>query len=168
LNRIRAELPQVRSRMVLPNKALRDLAQTLGLPESLEVQVGGLSDALQQADLALASTGTVTLECAYLRVPTVAFYKTSFFTWQIAKRILTIKYGAMPNLLADEEIFPEFIQDAATADNIARAALELLRNPERRAAIRRKLAQVVAGLGPPGAPKRAAHAIVSVLNGNSR
>jgi lipid-A-disaccharide synthase len=168
LNRIRAELPQVRSRMVLPNKALRDLAQTLGLPESLEVQVGGLSDALQQADLALASTGTVTLECAYLRVPTVAFYKTSFFTWQIAKRILTVKYGAMPNLLADEEIFPEFIQDAATADNIARAALELLRNPERRAAIRRKLAQVVAGLGPPGAPKRAAHAIVSVLNGNSR
>src|SRR5579872_6136102 len=103
--------------MVLPNEALLTQARSMGLPGDLQVQIGELAAALRQTDLALASTGTVTLECAYFGVPTVALYKTSFLTWQIAKRIITVKYGAMPNLLANRELFPEFIQDAATADN---------------------------------------------------
>ncbi len=69
----------------------------------------------------------------------------------------------MPNLLANEAIFPEFIQDDATAENLAREALDLLNNPARREAIRAKLAKVIASLGPPGANQRAARAILSVL-----
>jgi lipid-A-disaccharide synthase len=69
----------------------------------------------------------------------------------------------MPNLLADEEIFPEFIQDAATPENLARAALELLRDEARRAKVKTKLAEIVAALGGPGATRHAAQAIVTAM-----
>jgi lipid-A-disaccharide synthase len=163
LQRMRAEVPQLRARMVLPNQALLEQAKIIGLPDYLQAQVGGLADALRQADLAVASTGTVTLECAYFGVPAVALYKTSWVTWQIAKRIVKVKYGAMPNLLANEEIFPEFIQDAATPANIASAALALLRDNVRRQKIKARLAEIVSSLGPPGAAHRAAKAVLRTL-----
>jgi lipid-A-disaccharide synthase len=159
LDLIRAKLPDLRARMVLPNERLLEQAKAWGLPARLEVRVGGLPEALAEADVALASTGTVTTECAYFGVPTVALYKTSWSTWQIAKRIVKVKYAAMPNLLADEEVFPEFIQGAATSDNLTRAAVELLRDAPRRARIRARLAEIAASLGHPGAARRAAKAI---------
>jgi lipid-A-disaccharide synthase len=61
-------------------------------------------EALLDTDVAIASTGTVTMECAYFGVPTVALYKTSWINYQIARRISLVRYLAMPNLLADEEL----------------------------------------------------------------
>lgn len=164
LDLLRAKVPGLRARMVLPNEDLARQARAFRPPASLEVRIGGLPDSLAEADLAIASTGTVTTECAYFGVPTVALYKTSWGTWQIARRIVKVKYGAMPNLLADEEIFPEFIQDAATPDNLARAAAELLRDDSRRAKVKAKLAEVVASLGEPGATSRAAKAIMRLMS----
>ena len=129
----------------------------------MEIQVGELTDALAQADLAITKSGTVTMECALHGVPAVVFYKTSWPTYFIGKQIVTVKYLAMPNLLAGEEIYPEFIQDAATAGNISRAALALLRDESRRAAVKAKLAAVVASLGNPGAALRAADVILRLL-----
>jgi lipid-A-disaccharide synthase len=163
LELIHAKTPDLRARMVLPNVNLLKQAKALGLPANLEVRAGGLPEALVEADVAIASTGTVTTECAYFGVPTVALYKTSWSTWQIAKRIVKVKYAAMPNLLANEEVFPEFIQGAATADSLTRAAVELLRDTPRRARIKARLAEVIASLGAPGAPRRAAKAILNRL-----
>ena len=160
---VRAQLPNLRVRMVLPNESFVRLVKKLGLPGSLEVQVGGLPESLAEADVAIASTGTVTTECAYFGVPTVALYKTSWSTWQIARHIVKVKYAAMPNLLANEEVFPEFIQDAAVPENIAKAALELLRDEGRRARVKAKLTEIVASLGGPGATRRAARVIVETL-----
>jgi len=86
---------------------------------------------LALADVAIASTGTVTMECARFGVPTVAIYKTSWFTYQIARRIVQVKYAAMPNLLAGGEISPEFIQTTATPENIAGTTLKLLHDEPR-------------------------------------
>lgn len=163
LRLIRAKAINLRARMVLPKEGLVQQAKALGLPVDLEVRVGGLPESLTEADLAIASTGTVTTECAYFGVPTVALYKTSWSTYQIARRIVTVKYLAMPNLLADEQVFPEFIQGAASPENIARAALEFLRDEGRRARVKAKLAEIVASLGGPGASRRAAHVIVEML-----
>jgi lipid-A-disaccharide synthase len=166
---IRASFPNLRARMVLPNHRLIQQAKTLGLPSFLEVQEGALAEALADADVSIASTGTVTTECALLGVPTVAMYRTSWFTWQVAKRVVYVKYGAMPNILADEEILPEFIQNAATPESIAEAALELLKDAPRRARVKARLAEVADSLGTPGASRRAAKAIVGLLvEGNSR
>jgi lipid-A-disaccharide synthase len=151
-------------RMVLPEQGLAARArEQLGAASQIQVQVGGLPEALQQADLAIASTGTVTLECAFFGVPTVTLYKTSWGTYQIARRIVKVSSLTMPNILAGEPIFPEFIQDAATPENLSRAALELLNDPARRQTIQSKLGKLVATLGEPGACRRAAEAIVSLL-----
>ena len=164
LKLIREKLPDVRAKMVLPDEDLKQLANRLAaLPAEFEIQTGNLLQALAEADAAIASTGTVTMECAFFGVPTVALYKTSWFNYEIAKRIATVKWATMPNILANEEVFPEFIQNAATPENISRAALELLQDESRRKKIKSQLATIVSSLGEPDATRRAAAAILSLF-----
>ena len=160
---IQEKLPAAKAKMVLPNPALVSLAKSLGAT-NLEIQIGELPWALAETEVALASTGTVTMECAFFGVPTVTLYKTSWLTYQIAKRIVTVKSLTMPNLLAGETVYPEFIQNAATPENLAHAALELLQDEEQRTQIKAQLAQIIASLGEPGAAGRAATAIASLLS----
>jgi len=158
---IQEKLPVAQAKMVLPNPALVSLAKALGA--NLEIQIGELPWALAEIDVALASTGTVTMECAFFGVPTVTLYKTSWLTYQIAKRIVTVKSLTMPNLLAGETVYPEFIQDEATPENLSRAALELLQDKARRTEIKAQLAKIISSLGEPGAASRAAAAILSLF-----
>jgi lipid-A-disaccharide synthase len=159
---IRAELPQARATLVLPNDNLGALARTFGVPDAVRLQVGNLAGTLSEATLAIASTGTVTMECAYFRVPTVAIYKTSWSTYQIGKRIIQVRFLAMPNILANEPLLPELIQHEATGERIAQAALKLLRDPEQRDKIRARLGAVIDTLGGAGASKRAAQSILQL------
>jgi lipid-A-disaccharide synthase len=143
---------------------LKYLAKSLfALPTNWKIQTGNLSQALGMADVAIASTGTVTMECALFGVPAVTLYKTSWFNYAIAKRIATVKWATMPNILANEEIFPEFIQNAATPENLAHAALELLQDEARRTKIKSQLTTIVSSLGEPGAAGRAADAVLSLF-----
>lgn len=168
LTQIRAAKPDLRACLVSPNNRVQKAVRERLLPRDLELRVGDLGSVLRETDVALASTGTVTLECAYFGVPTVALYRTSWLTYQIGKRLIRVKFLAMPNLLAGEAIFPEFIQTAATASNLAQAVLALLDNPARREAVRVKLAGIVRTLGSPGASARAAAAIVSLVRAEPR
>jgi lipid-A-disaccharide synthase len=162
---IQRKLPTSRARMVLPNPALQKLAAKLSAPPpDVEIQVGNLPEFLAQTDIAIASTGTVTMECAFFGVPAVTLYQTSWFNYEIAKRIVTVKWATMPNILANEEVYPEYIQSAATPQNIAGAALELLENESRRQKIKLQLAGIVSSLGGPGATERAARAILSLFS----
>ena len=163
LQLVQLKQPGVKPKMVLPNESLKRLALSLGGAQ-LEIQIGGLAQALRQADLAIASTGTVTMECAFFGVPTVTLYKTSWLTYEIARRIVTVKSLTMPNLMAGAEVYPEFIQSAATAENLAGATLELLQNEARQAGIKGQLDRIIASLGEPGAPRRAAAAVASLLS----
>ena len=162
LAQMRAARPDLRARMVLPDPALVRLAQTFPLPAGLDLQVGELGSALARASLALASTGTVTMECAYFGVPTVTLYRTSWLTYQIARRVVKVRSLTMPNLLADEDLFPEFLQDAATPANLAQAGLALLADRPRRQRIRASLARLLTSLGGVGASQRAARAILEL------
>jgi len=161
LKTIQEKLPAAKAKMVLPNPALVSLAKALGA--NLEIQIGELPWALAESDVALASTGTVTMECAFFGVPTVTLYKTSWLTYEIGKRIVTVKSLTMPNLLAGETVYPEFIQREATPENLARAALELLQSESQRSQIKAQLAKIISALGEPGAAGRAAAAILSLF-----
>ena len=165
LQRIRAAVPGASAVMVLPDR-LADVARQIGLPAEFNVRPN-LADELRRADLAIAKSGTVTLECAFFGVPTVAMYKTSGATYALAKCLVCVKWVAMPNILANEEVFPEFIQSRATAENIAGAALELLRDTARRNTVKAKLGAIAASLGEPGAARRAAEEILGLLQTNS-
>ncbi len=129
----------------------------------LECRIGGLGEELARSHLAIASTGTVTLECALWRVPTLAIYKASWSTYQIARRIIRVRHLALPNLLAPRAVMPEFLQNHATPEAIADEILRLLRDPGRREEMRERLSHVVTQLGPPGASRRAAQAILSLF-----
>jgi lipid-A-disaccharide synthase len=151
---------------ISPNESMAaDVGAALqGLGRSCRVQVGGIADALRTADLAISKTGTVLMECALFGVPAVAFYKTSWPTYFIGRQVVKVKWLSMPNILADEELFPEFVQDAATPGNLSRAALDLLSNPARREAVQARLEQLVASLGGPGAAQRAAKLVAAAAD----
>ena len=151
--------------MVLPSEGLLELASKMAANSGLPIvcSSGDLAKTLTGAQLAIASTGTVTLELAYFRVPSIAIYKTSWTTFQIGRRIIQVPFLAMPNLLAEKSIFPELIQDHATGESIAMAALPIILQEDRRRRIREALAAVIASLGEPGACGRGANAILSLF-----
>jgi lipid-A-disaccharide synthase len=166
--RLIAAKQPARFKLVAPSEDMAALVRAFpsGAGPKIEIQIGHLEEALSETTVAIASTGTVTLECAYFSVPTVALYKTSLWTYLIARRVITVDYLSMPNILANEPLYPEFIQHQATSANLAGAALELLANPSRRAEIQSKLARVISTLGGPGAAHRAAAAILKLTNAN--
>lgn len=154
-----------RFKLVAPNEemaAFMRSSQIAGIPK-MEIQTGHLADALSTATLAITKTGTVSLECAYFGVPTLAMYKVSTLFYFLARSVVTVKYLAMPNILADEPLFPEFIQGQATPENLAKAALDLLADAPRRALIRAKLRRVIESLGGPGSTRRAAAFILQLM-----
>lgn len=161
LKLIRQQVPQIRPTLAVPNESLAQLARALGA--DMEIQTGNMPGALARADAAIAKTGTVTMECAFYRVPTVTLYKGSWLNYQIARRLITVSTFTMPNLLAGEEVYPEFLQYALTPENLARAALNLLQNPVRRQKMEAQLEKVIASLGAPGAAQRAAQAVLSLF-----
>ena len=165
LRLIRAQTPQAEAVMVLPERLIAK-AQEIGLSGDFIIRPN-LAEELGKADLAVAKSGTITLECAYFRVPTVVLYKMSALTHAIASRIVQVKWAAMPNILANEEVFPEFIQAKATPEKIAQAGLELLGDSARRNRVKAKLDAIAASLGAPGAAKRGAEHILNLLGPQS-
>ena len=161
---IRQKFSSLTARMVLPSDALVEQAKTSGVTGAgIEIRLGGLAEVLPEADLVISKTGTVTMECAFFGVPAVTFYKTSWITYEIGKRIVKVKSLTMPNLLANEQVFPEFVQGDVTAENLAKAALELLGDARRRESVKAKLKKVTGSLGEPGASRRAAEAILKLI-----
>ncbi len=144
--------------VVTPHPDLMQRFQTM-LPSDVKLQIGNAAEVLQRSTVAIAASGAVTRECAYLRVPTVVIYKLPWLDYQIAKRAVKIRHIAMPNILAGKTIFPELIQNAATPQAIAREAVRLLDSKER-VRITAALERVTLSLGSPGASRQAAREII--------
>ena len=155
---------KIKVRIVLPNKKMLSLAKHI-VPTGTEIilQIGNLEESLNHAILTIASSGTVTMECAWFKVPTVVVYKTSLITYIIGKLLVKVPYVAMPNILAEEEIFPEFIQNEATPDNIAKASIRILQDSTERQKILTGLKHIASQLGEPGATNRAAKSILNSI-----
>ena len=117
---------------------------------------------LQHATAALVTSGTATLETALFKVPEVVCYKGSWASYQIAKRIITLKYISLVNLIMDQEVVTELIQENC---NSAQIKLELQRilEPEHRKQLLEKYAELETKLGGAGASKKTAQLIVRSL-----
>lgn len=83
---------------------------------------------LSQSKAALVTSGTATLETALFAVPEVICYKGNAISYQIAKRLVKIKYICLVNLIMDKEVVKELIQDELTVENLTTALQELLTN----------------------------------------
>jgi lipid-A-disaccharide synthase len=115
---------------------------------------------LAAADAAIVTSGTATLETALMNVPQVVVYKGSAVSYEIAKRLVKIKYIALPNLIMDRLIVKELIQHDCTKQNITAALQQQLDAPE---IIREDYAILKTKLGNAGASQRLAALIVGYL-----
>jgi lipid-A-disaccharide synthase len=117
-------------------------------------------EALSQADVALSSSGTATLECAIAGVPVVVMYRLSSLTHWLAQRLVKLRHFSLVNIVAGKNIVPELLQADVNGMRIAKEVRRLL-EPQENARVRRELAEVTRKLGEPGASRRAAEAIMS-------
>ena len=136
-----------------------------GWPSGLTVRVveNQTYDALAAADAAIVSSGTATVEAALLDAPMVVVYRVTPLTALLAKPLVRASCFSMVNLIAERRVVPELIQNDFTPKNVSQEILNLLTNPQARAALRSGLADVRARLGPPGAVERAADAIATLV-----
>lgn len=117
-------------------------------------------DLLRNATAALVTSGTATLETALFKVPEVVCYKGSWASYQIAKRIITLKYISLVNLIMDEEVVAELIQEDCTSKRI-REELKKILEPNHRKSLLRNYDLLTERLGGIGASEKTAKLIVN-------
>ena len=119
-------------------------------------------DLLSNATAALVTSGTATLETALFKVPEVVCYKGSWASYQIAKRIITLKYISLVNLIMDAEVVTELIQDDCNSKRIKEALLKIL-EPNHRKVVLANYDILENKLGGIGASEKTAKLIVKEL-----
>ena len=120
-------------------------------------------DLLSVSYAALVTSGTATLETALFKVPEVVCYKGSWASYQIAKRIVTLKYISLVNLIMDKEVVTELIQDNCTSKNI-KIELQKLLEPNSRKQVLENYNELEKQLGGSGASEKTAKLIVKNSN----
>jgi lipid-A-disaccharide synthase len=88
-------------------------------------------DLLSYAKAALVTSGTATLETALFKVPEVVCYKGSWISYQIAKRVITLKYISLVNLIMDAPVVAELIQEECNSSRIKEELLKILKTDQR-------------------------------------
>ncbi len=119
-------------------------------------------DLLSIATAALVTSGTATLETALFKVPEVVCYKGSWASYQIAKRIITLKYISLVNLIMDEEVVAELIQDKLNPKNLKKELSKLL-DEKHRNTLLQKYDELESRLGGVGASEKTAKLILKEL-----
>lgn len=106
-------------------------------------------DLLSIAKAALVTSGTATLETALLKVPEVVCYKGSWISYQIAKRIITLKYISLVNLIMDDAVVTELIQDEFNTSNLKKELQKILDENHKKALLAKydELENKLGGLG---------------------
>jgi len=127
---------------------------------SIQLQEGQTWDVLACSDLALAASGTVTIEASLLGTPMVTFYRVNNLSWYIGRRLVKVPFFSMVNLVAGRRIVPELIQNEMTASRLAEEALRLLGDEAARREMCRELALVVQKLSGPDDPMEVAASVV--------
>jgi lipid-A-disaccharide synthase len=134
----------------------------------IQVLEGESWDALAHADVALAASGTVTVEAALLGTPMVTFYKVTPPSWVAGKLLVRVPFYSMVNLIAGRLVVPELMQREMTGANVASAAERLLTNENARAEMRTGLDEVRRRLSGEGKAARCAAAVVrEILEGRT-
>jgi lipid-A-disaccharide synthase len=127
---------------------------------SIQVLEGQTWDVLASADLALAASGTVTIEATLLGTPMIAFYRVNRMSWWMGRHLVKVPFFSMVNLVAGNRVVPELIQDDLTAERLAQEALALLGDEAARDHMRSELRVVAQKLSATQDPMEVAASIV--------
>jgi lipid-A-disaccharide synthase len=135
------------------------------LRDRLEVKTDESAAIMQRAFAGIIASGSATQEAAHYRLPFVLVYKVSWPTYLAGRLVIKVDYLGMPNVLANKEIVPEFIQYQAKPRAIVKAVLALMDEPAARREMISAFDEIAATLGEGGASKRAALAVIEELSG---
>lgn len=157
--------PEIRFEAAAANEAhadwMRQEAKAVGL--DCDIQAGQAHELMQRATAGIVCSGTATLEAAFFGLPYCLVYKIAWLTFEIGRRLVTIRFLGIVNILAGRHVIHEYIQHFCTPFALADESLRLLNSAEARASLQKQLAEIIATLGGTGASAGAADAILRKL-----
>jgi lipid-A-disaccharide synthase len=131
--------------------------------QTMQTKLGETAAIMQRAFAGIVASGSATLEAAYFRMPFVLVYKVAWPTYLAARLVVTVKYLGMPNVLANKEVVPEFIQHTAKPGAVAGAVQPLIEDPHVRDQMISEFDSIMSKLGRGGASEKAAQAVMVEL-----
>jgi len=138
-------------------------AMLAGSGISMAVHVGRTPEIIEACDACLAVSGSVGLELMVRNKPTIVVYRVGYIFRKIAEQLKTCEYISLVNLLANEEIYPEFASSVDRSSEIAARMNDWLAHPEKLQGIVTRLKQLNAEVAKPGAIDRAAEFLLHEL-----
>ena len=163
-----AQLLRAQHPALVPVVALAESLSQHALPAELlrgVHVVRGRTRAVQaHATCCAVASGTATLETALFATPLAIVYRVGWLNHAIARRVLTLQHIGLPNIVADHEVAPEFLQAAFTPQALAQTLSGWLRDPAELARRRHGLSVVRERLGGPGASARTAQALAELVS----
>jgi lipid-A-disaccharide synthase len=168
--RVHAEQPGARFAVACYNEQQRDMVHALLAKSSLpaEVHVGKTPELIECAAACAAVSGSVGLELLWRLKPTTVVYRLNGrLDLFLGNLFRTCRFISLVNLLADEELFPEYLTYGDPSGEMASHLLRWLSNPAEHAAAVAKLRGLRAKVAEPGACERAARYVVDHLPGAS-
>jgi len=143
---------------------LLGLHQNIKYNKSIDSNIVVVKDAplkaLAVSNAAIIASGTATLQAAIMKVPSVVIYKMNALSWTLTKNVIKAPFASMANIIAEEEVFPELLQNQATKQNLVQHTLNMLTQNTYRTQLLDKIEIIKNKIGGPGASKRAAQYIM--------
>ncbi len=162
--RVRAVLPDLSVLLALASPIFRERVETAVAASGVPVVIAdGARDVMAASTVLLMASGTAAVEAMVLGVPMVVTYRTSWVNEWIAHLAINSRWVSIPNILAGERVVEELLQGRATSYEMSAAVLALLRDRAALASMRARLQGLAVALGPPGAARRAAREVFTVL-----
>jgi len=144
-----------------------EIVEVLPAERDIEIIYDETSDGINAADVAIAASGTVTLETAVLGTPSIIIYKTSMLTYLISKGLIKLPYIGLVNIVRGKRIISEYIQFSIRINQISDEIIRILEDNRFREKIKKELEEVKRMLGKKGAAKNAAEIIVKEITGEN-
>jgi lipid-A-disaccharide synthase len=128
----------------------------------VEVHVGRTPEIIELSECCIAVSGSVSLELMYRRKPAVIVYRLRRLDLKLGRWAMRVPYITLVNLLAGEEVYPEFLTDRDPSKGVAERILEFLTDPKRRSEVTRKLDELCDRVAKPGAVAAAARFVMDM------
>jgi lipid-A-disaccharide synthase len=145
--------------------AVDPAAMLRGPGPPVQIVRGDTYSVMRAADLLLVNSGTATLEAALLGTPMVVCYRLSRLSEAWVRLLVRVPWISLANITLGRAVVPEIYQRAFTPERVAAEALALLASPAALQAQRDAFRELAGALGEPGVGLRAAHRIVSLVDG---
>jgi lipid-A-disaccharide synthase len=165
---IKKQVPNARFVVSAANESLanelREMADDAKIPEAkMWIETGTVYDLMQRAEVGVIASGTATLEAACFGLPYSLIYRVAWPTYLAAKVLVRIPFIGIVNVLAGRQVVRELIQHQCSPRQISAAMVELLQSQDKREALTKDMASVIATLGDDDAYAKAAGLVHAAL-----